>query len=54
MSQMMQNGVNMGSRGGGKSQTNNITINVNGVGKNGDQLGQDIAKQLRLQMQMVT
>jgi TP901 family phage tail tape measure protein len=36
------------------TQTNNITINVNGVGKNGDQLGKDIAKQLRLQMAMVT
>jgi hypothetical protein len=42
------------SRLGSSPQTNNITINVNGVGKNGTQIGQDIAKQLRLQMPIVT
>ena len=48
--------VNMGGGSGGggnKTQNNTYTINVNGVGKNGAQIGQDIAKQLRLQMAMV-
>lgn len=37
-----------------KSQINHITVNVNGVGGNAQQLGNDIAKQIRLQMAMVS
>jgi hypothetical protein len=52
MSQM----VNMGGSGrpGNNTQTNTINININGMGKSGPQLGQDIAKEIRLQMAMVT
>ena len=47
--------VNMGGArtSNSKSQVNNINITVNGNGKSGTQIGQDIAKQLRLQMPIV-
>lgn len=40
--------------GSSKVQNNNITINVNGVGKGGNEIGNDIARQIRLQMSMVS
>jgi len=53
MNKMVNMGGSNTSSSGRKTHIENININISGVGKGGSQLGEDIAKQLRLQIAMV-